>query len=147
MSMSSEERKALLSQLAEGKITANEVADLLNSSEVESIKEEPVRNSSSEGTLEVTKQDIFELEENKASADRPTWVHVRVSDLKSGKNRVTVNIPLRLIGIGLNIGSHFAPELENLDWSSIKNSLSEETGILVDVKDEEDGEHVLIYVD
>jgi hypothetical protein len=147
MSMSNKERRVLLSQLAEGKISANEVADLLNSSQEEPIKDEPARTSGSEATLEVTKKDIIELEDNKASADRPTWVHVRVSDLKSGKNRVTVNIPLRLIGIGLNIGSRFAPELEDLDWSSIKNSLSEETGILVDVKDEEDGEHVLIYVD
>lgn len=148
MSKSSEERKQLLNQLAEGKITASQAADLINGSK----KDKPAQGEISQPisgsqTIEVTKQDIISMEQQDSKGSRPTWFHVRVSDLKSGKNRVTVNIPLRLIGMGLNIGRRFAPELDRMDWNEIKNTLSEEKGILVDVEDEEDGEHVLIYID
>ena len=148
MSMSSEERKELLNQLAEGKITASQAADLINGSKkAKPVQEEISHPISGSQTIEVTKQDIIKMEQQDSEDSRPTWFHVRVSDLKSGKNRVTVNIPLRLIGMGLNIGRRFAPELDGMDWNEIKSTLSEEKGVLVDVEDEEDGEHVLIYID
>lgn len=148
MSMSSEERKELLNQLAEGKINASQAADMINGSKKDKQAQEEISQPLSDSqTIEVTKQDIIKMEQQDSESSRPTWFHVRVSDLKSGKNRVTVNIPLRLIGMGLNIGRRFAPELDGMDWNEIKNTLSEEKGILVDVEDEEDGEHVLIYID
>lgn len=148
MSMSSEERKELLNQLAEGKINASQAADLINGSKKDKpAQEEILQPISGSQTIEVTKQDIIKMEQQDSEGSRPTWFHVRVSDLKSGKNRVTVNIPLRLIGMGLNIGRRFAPELDGIDWNDIKTTLSEEKGVLVDVEDEEDGERVLIYVD
>ena len=98
MSMSSEERKQLLNQLAEGKITASQAADLINGSKKDKPAQgeisQPIRSSQ---TIEVTKQDIINMEQQDSKGSRPTWFHVRVSDQKSGKNRVTVNIPLRLI--------------------------------------------------
>jgi hypothetical protein len=148
MSMSSEDRKELLNQLAEGEITASQAAELINGSKQEKPAQEEMSHPlSGSQTIEVTKQDIIKMEQQDGEGNRPTWFHVRVSDLKSGKNRVTVNIPLRLIGMGLNIGKRFAPELDGMDWSEIKSTLLEEKGILVDVEDEEDGEHVLIYID
>ena len=148
MPMSSEERKELLNQLAEGKINASQAADLINGSKKDKpAKEEILQPISGSQTIEVTKQDIIKMEQQDSEGSRPTWFHVRVSDLKSGKNRVTVNIPLRLIGMGLIVGRRFAPELDGIDWNDIKTTLSEEKGILVDVEDEEDGERVLIYVD
>ena len=148
MSMSSEERKELLNQLAEGKINSSQAADLINGSKKDKpAQEEILQPISGSQTIEVTKQDIIKMEQQDSEGSRPTWFHVRVSDLKSGKNRVTVNIPLRLIGMGLNIGRRFAPELDGIDWNDIKTTLSEEKGVLVDVEDEEDGERVLIYVD
>ena len=70
-----------------------------------------------------------------------------MNDLKSGKNRVSVNIPFGVISLGLRIGQRLAPEFNDLDWREINNSLSEESGVLLDVTGESDGEHVLIYVD
>ena len=83
----------------------------------------------------------------KQAATRPSWLRVRVSDMKTGKNKVTVNVPMRLVRFGLSVGSRFAPELEGLDWNEIDSYLSVEKGMLVDVQDEEDGEHVQIFVD
>ena len=133
MSMSSEDRKELLNQLAEGEITASQAAELINGSKQEKPAQEEMSHPlSGSQTIEVTRQDIIKMEQKDGEGNRPTWFHVRVSDLKSGKNRVTVNIPLRLIGMGLNIGKRFAPELDGMDWSEIKSTLLEEKGILVD---------------
>lgn len=148
MAMSMEERRELLDQLAQGKISAGEAAELLNNPKAESGTNDEVSGPFSENqAIEITKQDIIKMEEQESDRGKPAWFHVRVSDLKSGKNRVTVNIPLRLIGMGINIGKRFSPELDGMDWSEIRSTLTEEKGILVDVEDEEDGEHVLIYID
>jgi len=79
---------------------------------------------------------------------KPSWLHVRVRDLQSGRNKVTVNVPLGMVKFGLKIGGRFSPELNGLDWNELQGMMDEmESGILVDVQDEEDGEHVQVFVD
>ena len=76
------------------------------------------------------------------------WFHVRVSNLDTNQTKVTVNLPMAWVQVGLSFGSHFAPELDGLDWQEIANALSDETtGRLVQVEDLEKGERVEIYVD
>lgn len=77
------------------------------------------------------------------------WFHVRVTDLKTGKRKVNVNIPLGLVDVGLKMGAKFAPAgLEGLDMPQIMAALkSGGEGKIVDVEDEEDGEHVEIFVE
>jgi hypothetical protein len=76
------------------------------------------------------------------------WFHVRVSNLDTNQTRVTVNLPMAWVQVGLSFGSHLAPELDGLDWQEIANALSDETtGRLVQVEDLEKGERVEIYVD
>jgi hypothetical protein len=73
---------------------------------------------------------------------------VRVTDLVSGKTKVSVNIPFGLMEWGLQIGAQFAPEVGNLDFEQLKEMLqSGVEGKIVDVIDEEDGEHVEIFVE
>lgn len=76
------------------------------------------------------------------------WLHVRVTDLDTGRPKVTVNVPMAWVQAGLSIGSHFAPELEGLDWQTIAEALNTETdGQLVEVEDLEDSQRVQVYVD
>ncbi len=77
----------------------------------------------------------------------PSWLHVRVNDLRTGKSRVSVNVPMRLVRYGLAIGRRYAPELDELDWEQISGLLGAEKGMLIEVEDQEDGEHVQIYID
>lgn len=74
---------------------------------------------------------------------------MRVTDLRTGKRKVNVNIPLSLVDIGLKMGAKFSPVgMEGLDMTQIIAAVkSGGTGKIVDVEDEEDGEHVEIYVD
>jgi hypothetical protein len=48
----------------------------------------------------------------------------------------------------MKIGAHFAPEVEGVDMMNVMDAIrSGMTGKIIDVTDEEDGEHVEIYVE
>jgi hypothetical protein len=76
------------------------------------------------------------------------WLRIRVTDIATGRSKASVQIPLGLIDAGMKIGAHFAPEVEGVDMSQVMDALrSGVTGKIIDVIDDEDGEHVEIYVD
>ncbi len=77
------------------------------------------------------------------------WFHVRVTDLRTGKRKVNVNIPLGLVDVGLKMGAKFAPAgLEGLDMNQIMSAVrAGGQGKIVDVEDEEDNEHVEIFIE
>ena len=76
------------------------------------------------------------------------WLRIRVTDIASGRSKASVQIPLGLIDAGMKIGAHFAPEVEGVDMSAVMDALrAGVTGKIIDVTDDEDGEHVEIFVD
>ncbi len=76
------------------------------------------------------------------------WLRIRVTDIATGRSKASVQIPLGLIDAGMKIGAHFAPEVEGVDMSQVMDALrSGVTGKIIDVTDDEDGEHVEIYVE
>jgi len=76
------------------------------------------------------------------------WLRIRVTDTRTGRSKASVQIPLALVDAGLKIGAHFAPEVEGVDMSNVLEALrSGVTGKIIDVTDDEDGEHVEIYVE
>ncbi len=77
------------------------------------------------------------------------WFHVRVTDMRTGKRKVNVNIPLGLVDVGLKMGARLAPAgIEGLDMNQIMTAIrSGSEGKIVDVEDEEDNEHVEIFVE
>lgn len=79
---------------------------------------------------------------------RPRWLRVRVTDTNSGKTRVNVRLPVSLLDAGMKMGARFSPEVEGLDIHQLNELIqSGETGKIVDVFDEEDGEHVEVFVE
>jgi len=77
------------------------------------------------------------------------WFRVRVTDMKTGRRKVSVNIPLGLVDVGLKMGAKFAPAgLEGLDMNQIMTAIKNGgEGKVVDVEDEEDGEHVEVFIE
>ena len=73
------------------------------------------------------------------------WLRVRVTDLATGRSKVTVNLPVGLLNWGMrNIG----PEIGDFDMNELVQALDEGAqGKIVDVVDDEDGEHVEIYLE
>lgn len=78
----------------------------------------------------------------------PRWLRIRVTDVRTGRSKASVQIPLALVDAGMKIGAHFAPEVEGVDMSNVMEAIrTGMTGKIIDVTDEEDGEHVEIYVE
>ncbi len=119
-----EERMKILKMIEEGKVSAEEGAKLLTAL---------------------------------ASANRPAgglsasgakWLRVRVTDVNSGRSKASVQIPISLMEAGMKIGAHFAPEIDGVNMDQLMEALrTGMTGKIIDVTDDEDGEHVEIFVE
>ena len=124
-----EERMLILRMIEGGKISAEEGAKLLTS-----IGQEPEKKSKGIVTQKI--------------AGDAQWFKVRVSDSRTGKMKALVNLPIGLMDWGLRVGAQFAPEMEGLDLGELTEILrSGADGKIVEVIDEEDGEHVEIYIE
>jgi len=78
----------------------------------------------------------------------PRWFRVRVTDLDSGRSKVSINIPMSLVHVALKAGARFAPNIEGFDFNQVVEAIrSGAQGKVVDVIDEEEGERVEIYVE
>ena len=139
-------RQEILDLLAKGKISAAEAADLLNSAKEAKPTPEMAAPTAPAAPAEPIKtQTIVKQVENGA---KPSWFRVRVRNLETGKNKVSVNIPIRMLNFGLKIGNRFAPELADLDYNELTGMMDEiGIGMLVEVEDEDSNEHVQVYVE
>ncbi len=74
---------------------------------------------------------------------------VRVTDLRTGKSKANVTIPFGLVESGMKIGAKFAPAaVEGLDMNQLIAAIkSGGEGKVVDVEDEEKGEHVEVFIE
>jgi len=77
------------------------------------------------------------------------WLRGRVTDLRTGESKANVKIPVSLADFGMKMAARFMPSgVDDLDMNEIiaamKNGGEEK---LVDVEDEEKGEHVEIFIE
>ena len=130
----SEERMKILKMIQEGKLTAEEAAQLM-----EALEDRRSASSSAEVPPEGTSQ---------GGAKTPKWFRVRVTDTNSGRARVNVRLPVSLVSAGLKMGARFAPEVEGLDLAHLMEMINAgEVGQVVDVYDAGDGEHVEVFLE
>lgn len=129
-----EEKMQILKMLEEGKISADEATGLLEAlgEENQPRKETGYRESFSEPS----------------SGQGARWFRVMVTDSDTGKSRVNVRLPIGMVRAGLKMGMRFAPEVEGLDVDELSEFLrSGVMGKIVDVYDDEDGEHVEVFIE
>ncbi len=125
---SAEERMKILKMIEEGKLSAEDGAKLL------AALSDGRRGQATQGSART------------AGAGR--WLRIRVTDIATGRSKASVQIPIGLIDAGMKIGAHFAPEVEGVDMSHVMDAVrAGMTGKIIDVTDDEDGEHVEIYVE
>ncbi len=125
MMATTEERMKILKMIEEEKITAEEGAKLLSLLGGRAQKRAPRGRAGSARTL-----------------------RVRVTDVRSGRSKASVQIPLSLVDAGLKIGAHFAPEIEGVEFDQVIEAFNAGlTGKIIDVIDDEDGEHVEIFIE
>lgn len=120
-----EERMKILKMIEEGKLSPEEGSQLLSALSRKSTSGIP--NLGSSGAK---------------------WLRVRVTDLSTGRSKATVQIPLTLLDAGMKIGAHFAPEIDGVNMDQLMDALrSGMTGKIIDAMDDDDGEHVEIFVE
>jgi len=125
-----EERMKILKLVQDGKISADEGAKLLKALTITSQKTQ--RRTA---TVRV---------------GGARWLRVRVTDMASGKAKVNVNLPLKLVDAGLNIAAQFAPDDIDIDglMTAVTEAIDENmTGKIVDVVDGDDGEHIEVFIE
>jgi hypothetical protein len=119
-----EERMQILKMIESGQITAEEGAKLL--AVLSKVSEPQAGPPGSE----------------------PKWFRVRVTDLETGRQKVSVNIPIGLVDVGIKMGARFAPEAEGVDFEQVITAIrSGMQGKVIDVLDEEDSERVEVFVE
>jgi hypothetical protein len=120
-----EERLKILKMIDEGKISADEGAKLLAAlaQGPKAERKTAARSLSSSGR----------------------WLRVRVTDTVTGKAKATVNVPLGLVDAGLNIAAQYAPGVAFDELIEAINAGAE--GKIIEVQDEEDGEHIEIFIE
>lgn len=124
-----EERLKILKMIEEGKISAEEGAKLL-------------------AALSEGRRMPGVPNPPRPPGGGPRWLRVRVTDVNTGRSKASVQIPLDLVDAGMKIGAHFAPEVNGVDMANVMQAVrSGMTGKIIDVTDDEDGEHVEIYVE
>ena len=76
------------------------------------------------------------------------WLRVRVTNLSTRQPKVTVNLPIAWITLGLQIGARYHPELAQIDVREVLEAIRTDAGgRIVDVENEEEGERIEVYVD
>ncbi len=120
-----DERMRILKMIQEGKITAEEGSKLLAA-----------------------------LREGRKETRPPTppthakkgWLRIRVTDMNTGRTKVNVNLPLSLVDAGRNSATQYAPDVQ-CGPSAEAIRAGDLSGKIVDVMDEDDGEHVEVFID
>ena len=169
--MNPNDKNEILELLAEGKISATEAVELLagmkrqpsqesnppdlKAAEIfdatdETIAVEEIKSTVSKPVdpfqITITEDDLSLTKKNGRS---PRWLKIRVRDLDTGRNKVNISLPLGIVDMGLGLARRFGADFDseyNIDemWQMIKDG---ERGVLVDVEDEDDNQHVQIYID
>jgi hypothetical protein len=76
------------------------------------------------------------------------WFRVRVTDTESGKNKVNINIPMGLVNVGMKMGARFVPENSDINLEELFEQIrSGAHGKIIEVIDDESGEHVEIFIE
>jgi hypothetical protein len=123
--MGSEERLRVLKMLDEGKITADQAAQLIAALEGD-------RGAGPTGPRPGTGR----------------TVRVVVTDMETGRPRVNVRLPSGLMDLALRFGARFGSRYGSLDLEDLMDAVhAGASGKLVDVTDESGGQRVEVFVE
>ncbi len=123
-----DEQTRILQMVADGKIKPEEAAMLLEA-------------LSTRGAGDQTQP------AEEASTKQGRWLRIKVEE--GGSQRVNIRLPLRMVDVGMRIAGRFVPELnvQNVGGSLSEALRSGEVGKIIEVHDDEDDEHVEIWLE
>jgi hypothetical protein len=123
-----EERLQILNLIQSGQITSDEGARRL-----EALAERETKLPA-------------ERSEAESPDKRTRWVRIRVSDLKTGQQKVDMRLPWNLMSVGLDMGAHFSRrEIRMQELGEVIQAGAK--GKIVDIRDAEENERIEIIVE
>ena len=145
----SDERMNILRMIEEHRITADQGALLLADVRSAAARPEPVPV---QPALVPAPAPAYVAEPQPAAGGsvkgKMRFFKVRVTDMRSGRSKVSVTLPLSLVKWGLKFSQSHVPEINNIPIEGLDELIDAGMeGKLVDVEDEEDGEHVEVFIE
>jgi hypothetical protein len=123
-----EERLRVLRMIQNGQITASEGARLL------------------EALREHERDQVQEGRQATSQKQRVRLFHIRVTDLKTGQQKIDLRMPWSLVNVGVNMGARFAHKEIKIE-EFITAVQSGATGKIMSLVDEDEGELVEVFVE
>jgi len=78
------------------------------------------------------------------------WVHIRVKNDRPGEHNINLSVPLDLGVVAVRVAEPFVPQMRNTGVDdvilSMKDNVKKDQPLIIDVNDDEDGEHVQVIV-
>lgn len=78
------------------------------------------------------------------------WVHIRVKNDRPGEHNINLSVPLDLGVVAVRVAEPFVPQMRNTGIDdvimSLKDNVKKDQPVIIDVNDDEDGEHVQVIV-
>jgi len=132
----STETREILERLERGEIDSQDAIHMIRGS----------GSSQGERPSQDDKQGLGEM--SGPSENTNYYLRVDVHRLHDKKRQVYVRVPLRIVELGLTLGSKYAPELNDFDLKQIVDELHEiGEGTIVEVEDVDDNQHVLVWIE
>lgn len=129
-----EERLKVLKMVQDGKITPDDAAQILDALDV---------------TSPATEKQVANSQAAVNSSSSARWFRIKITDTDTGRPRVNVRMPITVVKAGLKMGMRFSsPDINGLNADQLSQFIdSGAIGQIVDVMDDEDGEHVEIFIE
>jgi hypothetical protein len=78
------------------------------------------------------------------------WVHIRVKHSRPGDRDINLSVPLDLGVMTVRVAEPFVPQMKNTGVDdvilSMKDNVKKDQPLIIDVNDDEDGEHVQVIM-
>jgi hypothetical protein len=78
------------------------------------------------------------------------WVHIRVKNDRPGQHDFNMSVPLDLGVVAVRVAEPFVPQMKQTGVDdvilSVKDNVKKDQPLIIDVNDDEDGEHVQVIV-
>ncbi len=137
----SDERMTILRMIESNKITVEQGSLLLGALGKQGEQAAPAAPQAAEPAAETPSP------ASKAAGSGRRF-RVLVTDSVTGKNKVSVNLPLSLVRWGLHTGKKFSGEMDGIDMDELADLLEGGVdGQFIEVIDDEDGEHVRVFIE
>ena len=78
------------------------------------------------------------------------WVHIRVKNDRPGEHNVNFSVPFNMGVVAVRVAEPFVPQMRHTGVDdvivSLKDNVQKDRPVIIDVNDDEDGEHVQVIV-